>query len=274
MSDVTPNQSKSDSPVLKVESLTIDLPRDGDRPHAVESVSFEVNPGEVLCLVGESGSGKSVIAFGVMGLLAKALSVSKGSIQLVGEELIGIDEQRLRDLRCTEMGMIFQEPMTALNPVMRCGEQIDEVLEEHTSLSAQERRRRFLEMIEQVHLPDPERMYSSYPHQLSGGQRQRIALAHIIVKDAPILVLDEATSALDSEAEAAIQTSLKGLMQGKTVIAIAHRLSTIAHMDRILVMDAGSIVEEGTHKSLIAQNGLYAGFWKRQSGGFLDVAAE
>ena len=108
--------------------------------------------------------------------------------------------------------------------------------------------------------------------KLSGGQRQRIALARVILKDAPILLLDEATSALDSEVEAAIQDTLYGMMKGKTVIAIAHRLSTIAHMDRILVMDEGRIVEDGIHSDLLAQGGLYAGFWARQSGGFIDVA--
>lgn len=107
--------------------------------------------------------------------------------------------------------------------------------------------------------------------KLSGGQRQRIAIARVILKDAPILVLDEATSALDSEVEAAIQETLYGVMQGKTVIAIAHRLSTIAQMDRIVVLDAGRVAEQGTHKELLALNGLYAGFWNRQSGGFIDT---
>jgi len=109
--------------------------------------------------------------------------------------------------------------------------------------------------------------------KLSGGQRQRIALARVILKNAPILVLDEATSALDSEVEAAIQDTLYGVMEGKTVIAIAHRLSTIAHLDRIVVLDDGRIVEDGTHSELLAQNGLYASFWNRQSGGFLGVEA-
>ena len=118
------------SPVLSINNLTIDLPANSDRDYAVSNVSIDVAPGEVVCLVGESGSGKSVIAFSVMGLLAKALTVSGGSISLQDENLLTASKERLRDLRCTGMGMIFQEPMTALNPVMRCGDQIDEVLQE------------------------------------------------------------------------------------------------------------------------------------------------
>ena len=129
-------------PVLSVSNLTIDLPRNADRQHAVQGVSFDVAPGEVVCLVGESGSGKSVIAFSVMGLLAKALTISNGTISLEGEDLTKADETRMRELRCTRMGMIFQEPMTALNPVMRCGDQIDEVLQEHTNLDSGQRRQR------------------------------------------------------------------------------------------------------------------------------------
>ena len=121
-------------------------------------------------------------------------------------------------------------------------------------------------LLEQVGLSD---RAEHRPSELSGGQRQRVAIARVILKDAPILVLDEATSALDSEVEAAIQSTLYGVMEGKTVIAIAHRLSTIAHMDRIVVMDDGRIAEEGTHASLLEKGGLYAGFWNRQSGGFL-----
>ena len=132
-----------------------------------------------------------------------------------------------------------------------------------------------LEFIEQLEDNDGRRGFDAHVGErgvkLSGGQRQRIALARVILKDAPILVLDEATSALDSEVEAAIQDTLYGMMEGKTVIAIAHRLSTIAAMDRILVMDEGRIVEEGSHATLLARNGLYAGFWARQSGGFLGI---
>ena len=160
MADI-PAAGASGAPILDVRDLTIALPGGGDRPHAVSRVSFSVAPGEILCLVGESGSGKSVIAFSAMGLLPKSLPVESGTIALQGENLVGAPESRLRELRCTRMGMIFQEPMTALNPVMRCGDQIDEVLAEHTTLDAAQRRAKIFEMIEQVHLPDPARMYAS-----------------------------------------------------------------------------------------------------------------
>ncbi|MCD6044758.1 MAG: transporter related protein, partial [Burkholderiales bacterium] len=163
--------------VLHVSRLSIDLPRGADRPQAVSDVSFAVEKGEILCLVGESGSGKSVIAQSVMGLLPKSLKVAGGEILLEGENLLAVSEARLRALRGARMSMIFQEPMTALNPVMRCGAQIDEVLGEHTDMTPDARRRKMLDLLREVALPDPERILASYPHQLSGGQRQRIMIA-------------------------------------------------------------------------------------------------
>ncbi|HYC65153.1 MAG TPA: ATP-binding cassette domain-containing protein, partial [Reyranellaceae bacterium] len=160
-------------PVLEVRNLSVTLPKGADREFAVDKVSFTVNPGEIVCLVGESGSGKSVIAFTIMGLLAKALKPSGGEILLEGENVLAVDEARLRELRCTRMSMIFQEPMTALNPVMTCGEQIDEVLSTHTRLGGEERKAKIIGILSRVKLPEPERIYHSYPHQLSGGQRQR-----------------------------------------------------------------------------------------------------
>lgn len=235
-------------PVLSVSGLTIDLPRDADRRHAVQNVSFDVAPGEIVCLVGESGSGKSVIAFSIMGLLAKALNVSSGSINLLGEELVGVDEDRLRQLRCTRMGMIFQEPMTALNPVMRCGDQIDEVLSEHTTYSSAERRQRVLKMIEEVHLPDPERMYASYPHQLSGGQRQRIMIAMALILEPALLIADEPTTALDVTTQAQILKLIKELEgERKTgVLFITHDFGVVAEIaDRVAVLKQGDLVELG-----------------------------
>ena len=175
--------------VLEVRDLTIELPRFADRTQAASRVSFSVDRGEIVCLVGESGSGKSVIAQGVMGLLPRGLPVTGGSILLQGEDITHASQQRLRELRATRMSMVFQEPMTALNPVMSCGAQLDEVLREHTQLSPAERRRKILDIVNEVRLPDPERMIASYPHQLSGGQRQRImiAMALVLEPDSPTM---------------------------------------------------------------------------------------
>jgi ABC-type microcin C transport system duplicated ATPase subunit YejF len=191
-------------PVLEVRNLSVALPAGADRAHAVEKVSFTVNPGEIVCLVGESGSGKSVIAFTVMGLLAKALKPTEGEILLEGENILAAGETRLRELRCTRMSMIFQEPMTALNPVMTCGQQIDEVLETHTKLDAAERKARIIAILSRVKLPEPERIYASYPHQLSGGQRQRIMIAMALVLDPVLLIADEPTTALDVTVQSGI----------------------------------------------------------------------
>jgi peptide/nickel transport system ATP-binding protein len=234
--------------VLEVCNLKIRLPSDSDRAFAVDGVSFAVKPGEIVCLVGESGSGKSVIAFSVMGLLAKTLKVESGSIALQGESLVGAGEQRLRALRCTGMGMIFQEPMTALNPVMRCGAQIDEVLREHTSLKASERKTKSLEMIRQVHLSEPERMYASFPHQLSGGQRQRVMIAMALILEPALLIADEPTTALDVTTQAQILKLIKELRQSKGagVLFITHDFGVVAEIaDRVVVLRHGCLVEMG-----------------------------
>ena len=241
--------------VLAINDLTVDLPADADRGQAVKEVSFEVRPGEVLCLVGESGSGKSVIAFAVMGILARALRVSQGVIRLSGQDIVGFDEARLRDLRCTEMGMIFQEPMTALNPVMRCGRQIDEVLEEHTDLSPAERQQRVLDMIEHVHLPEPQRMYDSYPHQLSGGQRQRIMIAMALILEPQLLIADEPTTALDVTTQAQILKLIRELQQerGTGVLFITHDFGVVAEIaDRVAVLKQGELVEVGPAKEVLS----------------------
>jgi len=253
---MTDDQTQVDqTPVLAVRNLSVALPATADRNYAVEDVSFAVKPGEVLCLVGESGSGKSVIAFSVMGLLAKALAVESGSISLQGSELVGADENRLRQLRCTDMGMIFQEPMTALNPVMSCGDQIDEVLQEHTSLSTAERKKKVLSMIEQVHLPDPERMYRSYPHQLSGGQRQRIMIAMALILEPALLIADEPTTALDVTTQAQILRLIRELLgERKTgVLFITHDFGVVAELgDQVAVLRQGQLVEIGaTHDVLV-----------------------
>ncbi len=183
--------------VLEVRNLTIALPRGGDRREAAARVSFTVDRGEIVCLVGESGSGKSVIAQAIMGLLPDALPVTEGAILLEGEDVVQAGAERLRELRAMRMSMVFQEPMTALNPVMTCGDQIDEVLREHTQLSPDERRAKILDIVREVALPDPERIVASYPHQLSGGQRQRIMIAMALVLE-PALLIVVGSSAISS----------------------------------------------------------------------------
>jgi peptide/nickel transport system ATP-binding protein len=155
------------APVLEVERLTVALPRGADRPEALSEVSFAVARGQLLCLVGESGSGKSIAAHTVMGLLPGNVRAAAGRVTFGGEDLLLASSPRLRRLRGEKMSMIFQEPMTALNPVMTCGAQIDELLVQHTALPAADRRKRVLAMLERVRLPESERIYASYPHQLS-----------------------------------------------------------------------------------------------------------
>jgi peptide/nickel transport system ATP-binding protein len=212
------------TPILEIAGLTIGLPPGADRANAVQGVNLAVAPNEIVCLVGESGSGKSVIAHATMGLLPRALAVTGGSIRLAGEELVGASERRLEALRCTRMAMIFQEPMTALNPVMRCGDQIDEVLRRHTPLDAAARRAKVLEGLADVRLPDPARMAASYPHQLSGGQRQRIMIAMALVLDPKLLIADEPTTALDVTTQAQILALMRDLMRehGTGVLFITH----------------------------------------------------
>ena len=243
--------------VLEIDGLSVSLPKGADREHAVDDISVSVRPREIVCLVGESGSGKSVTAFSVMGLLPKGqLAPVAGRIMLQGEDLLLASEDRLRDLRCTRMSMIFQEPMTALNPVMSCGDQIDEVLRTHTRLLQAERQERILDILEQVHLPDPLRMAASYPHQLSGGQRQRIMIAMALVLDPVLLIADEPTTALDVTTQAQILRLIKELQErhDAAVLFITHDFGVVAEIaDRVAVMQWGRIVEFGeAHQVLTA----------------------
>ncbi|HYF60707.1 MAG TPA: ABC transporter ATP-binding protein [Burkholderiaceae bacterium] len=234
---------------LAVGNLSIRLPIGGDRPEAVSDVSFAVEPKEILCLVGESGSGKSVIAQAIMGLLPKTLPVCGGSIRLEGEELLAAGEARLRRLRGARMSMIFQEPMTALNPVMRCGDQIDEVLREHTEQPPDARRRKTLDLLREVSLPDPERMLAAYPHQLSGGQRQRIMIAMALALEPALLIADEPTTALDVTTQAQILKLVLQLQKshGMAVLFITHDFGVVAELaHRVAVLREGRLVELGT----------------------------
>ena len=240
--------SKEASPVLEVSGLTIALPGGGDRNHAVEGVSLTVGKGEIVCVVGESGSGKSVTAFSVMGLLARVLKPVAGSIRLEGEDLLAATPQRLRALRGDRMAMIFQEPMTALNPVLTIGDQIEEVLRIHTDLNQPARRAKVLAVLEAMRLPDPGRMHASYPHQLSGGQRQRVMIAAALILDPALLIADEPTTALDVTTQAQILKLIKEMQErrGTGVLFITHDFGVVSEIaDRVVVMEKGRVVEQG-----------------------------
>src|SRR6201994_1890285 len=235
--------------VLDIENLVVGLGKKPAARRIIDGVSLQAHEGETLCVVGESGSGKSVTSLTTMGLLEKgSLMPISGSVKLVGEELLTATDRRLRQLRATTMAMIFQEPMTALNPVVPVGRQIDEVLRVHTSLDARARRQRILAMMEQVRLPDVERIFASYPHRLSGGQRQRIMIAMALVLEPKLLIADEPTTALDVTTQKQILTLIRDLQRdhGTAVLFITHDMGVVAEIaDRVAVMRHGRLVETG-----------------------------
>ncbi len=235
--------------VLDINNLVVGLGRKTDAHRIIDDLSLQVREGETLCLVGESGSGKSVTSLTVMGLQQKGTLVpSGGSVKLVGEELLTATDRRLRQLRATRMAMIFQEPMTALNPVVPVGRQIDEVLRAHTDLDSRARRQKILAMMQHVRLPDVERIFSSYPHRLSGGQRQRIMIAMALVLEPKLLIADEPTTALDVTTQKQILTLIRDLQRdhGTAVLFITHDMGVVAEIaDRVAVMRHGRLVETG-----------------------------
>jgi peptide/nickel transport system ATP-binding protein len=244
------------SPVLDVQGLTVRLPAGADRRHAVENISFAVAPGEIVCMVGESGSGKSVTVHAIMGLLPREVAATAGRVLLDGEDLMKKSPASLRRLRGDRMAMIFQEPMTALNPVMRVGEQIAEVLAIHTDLDDEARRARVLDIIAAVQLPDPARLIDLYPHQLSGGQRQRIMIAAALVLDPDLLIADEPTTALDVTTQAQILRLIRELQKRRNtgVLFITHDFGVVAEIaDRVVVMREGRVVEQGAAASVLRE---------------------
>jgi peptide/nickel transport system ATP-binding protein len=241
-------------PVLSIRHLTIRLPKGSDRANAVDDVSFDVGAGEIVCLVGESGSGKSVTAQAIMGLLGGALVPTAGAVLLEGEDTLRASPARLRALRGTRMSMIFQEPMTALNPIMTVGDQIGEVLEIHTQFSKAERRRRVREMMELVRLPESERLIDVYPHQISGGQRQRVMVAAALILNPALLIADEPTTALDVTTQAQILGLIREMQERRAtgVLFITHDFGVVADIaHRVVVLQHGRVVEQGTPTEII-----------------------
>jgi len=241
---------------LELANLTVRLPPGGDRVDAVCGVSFGVERGELVCLVGESGSGKTVIAHAIMGLLPKTLLIASGTVRLEGEELTRVSAARRRRLRGSRMAMIFQEPMTALNPVMTCGAQIDEVLRTHTRMADAERRARAAALMREVALPEPQRMLGAYPHQLSGGQRQRVGIAIALALEPALLIADEPTTALDVTTQAQILRLIVELQRrhGMAVLFVTHDFGVVAEIaHRIAVLREGCLVEVGAKDDVLTR---------------------
>jgi len=244
-------------PLLKVEDLSIHFSTYRGTLKAVRNIGFEVQSGEILGLVGESGCGKSITARSILRLLkTPPASIPTGSIWFKGENLLELPEERIRDVRGRQISMIFQEPMTSLNPVFRVGDQVAEAVTAHIKLSEKETRDIVLGAFRDVGISDPERRYRQYPHQLSGGLRQRVMISMALVAKSSLLIADEPTTALDVTIQAQILDLIKDSVRdrGISVLFITHDLGVISQTaDRVLVMYAGTIVEEGPVKEILAE---------------------
>ncbi len=241
--------------LLEIKDLTIALPEGSERRHAVMEVNLDLSPGETVCVVGESGSGKSLTARAVMGLLpAPHVKVEKGEIDFIGEDITKVGYERIREIRGSEISMIFQEPMTALNPVMSIGNQIDEIFRFHVNITSKERFNKAISLLEDVHLPDPVQIMEAYPHELSGGQRQRAMIAMALALGPKILIADEPTTALDVTTQAQILKLIKEMQANHDtgVLFITHDFGVVADIaDKVAVMQEGRIVETGTVKKVL-----------------------
>ena len=237
----------SKNSLLEIQNLSISLPDGGDRSHAVDNLNLGIIENEILCVVGESGSGKSMMARSIMGLLPRRLKITGGEIKFEDCLLNHLTPKQFQKIRGLSIAMIFQEPMSALNPLHSIGKQIEEVLFLHTSINKTERRQRILEMLSAVHLPDPEQVIQAYPHEISGGQRQRAMIAMALILEPKILIADEPTTALDVTTQAQILKLIRDLQREKQtgVIFITHDFGVVAEIaDRIAVMKDGQLVEE------------------------------
>ena len=239
--------------LLSVKNLSTEFPVKKGIVRAVEDVSFDVDQGEILAIVGESGSGKSVTSLSIMGLLAEPGHVAGGSLEFEGKDLATLSEKQYRELRGNDMAMIFQEPMTSLNPVYRVGNQIVEAIRTHEKVSKAEAKDRAVDLLRKVGIPSPEARINDYPHQMSGGMRQRVMIAMALGCNPKLLIADEPTTALDVTIQAQILDLLRRLRDdtGMAVLLITHDLGVVSETaDRVVVMYCGQVVEEAEVRTL------------------------
>ncbi|MBR0824509.1 ABC transporter ATP-binding protein [Bradyrhizobium manausense] len=239
----------SEAPILSLEGLSVRLPKGADRTHALDDVSLSIASNEILCVVGESGSGKSMMANAVMRLLPNEVKIETGRMMFDGRDLCAATPADMREVRGAGIAMIFQEPMTALNPLRTIGDQVAEMFSVHTKLSKAEINARVLALLADVRIPDPKTAAKAYPHELSGGQRQRAMIAMALALDPKLLIADEPTTALDVTTQAQILKLIRDLQQRKktAVLFITHDFGVVAEIaDRVVVMQHGKIVEQGT----------------------------
>ena len=247
--------SNSDQPILEIVDLTISLPTRADRSYAVENVSLKVNRGEIMCVVGESGSGKSIMTSAVLNDIPSALKLKSGEVLFDGKDVLKLSQKELNKLRGARISMIYQEPMAALNPSIKIGKQVEEVFSLHRpEISVSQRKIETIKLLEQMKLPTPERIYSSYPHQVSGGQCQRIVIAMALACKPDILIADEPTTALDVTTQAEILRLIKDLKEvyDNGTIFITHDFGIVADIaDRVAVMCKGKIIEQGSKEDIL-----------------------
>jgi peptide/nickel transport system ATP-binding protein len=246
----------TDAPLLEVQDLRTFFHAEGTVARAVDGVSFTVGPGETLAIVGESGSGKSVTSLSIMRLVPiPPGEIAGGRVLFRGRDLLALPEPEMRHIRGNEIGMIFQEPMSSLNPLLTVGEQIAEVVRLHQGLGRTAARQRAIEMLGRVNIPDPERRAREYPHRLSGGMRQRVMIAMALACRPALLIADEPTTALDVTIQAQILHLIRALQieMSMSVLFITHNLGVVAQVaDRVAVMYAGRIVEQGDVRTVFA----------------------
>ncbi|MBC5690285.1 ABC transporter ATP-binding protein [Mediterraneibacter sp. NSJ-55] len=274
--------------MLKVENLSIWFDDRGSMEQAVKGISFSMEKGEILGIVGESGSGKTMTALAIAGILKKNAVLESGRIEIEEKELLSMTGQQMRKLQGKEISMIFQEPMTALNPTMQIGRQVEEALLLHEKMTRKERKEKALEALKDVELENVETVYKKYPHELSGGMRQRAMIAAAVICRPKLLIADEPTTALDVYTQEEILKLLKKLNRkyGMGILFISHNLRVVKELcSRVLVMKDGEILEEGTAEGLFARpktrytkelveaipprqtNSAYYGLFKEKAGG-------